>query len=60
MVSPLGSLFTVVEVAEPLKTRQRTSHRAIRERQLKAHGVGLSSRILEADLQAWTARMGTA
>jgi hypothetical protein len=59
VVSRLGHLFPVVEVGEPLKTRRHTA-RATRERQREAHRIGLSSRILAADLQAWPARLATA
>jgi hypothetical protein len=44
-------MVTGVEVVNLLQTRQRTIQRVIREPPLKAHRVGVSSRILEADLR---------
>jgi excisionase family DNA binding protein len=51
VVSPVGQLYTTEEVAEILKTSQRTIQRMIRLGQLKAHRVGRGYRIRDRDLQ---------
>jgi excisionase family DNA binding protein len=51
LINPLGQVFTTEEVAEILKTSQRTVQRLIRQGQLKAHRVGRGYRVLDRDLQ---------
>ena len=51
IVSPVGQVYTTEEVAEILKTSQRTVQRLIRLGQLKAHRVGRGYRIRDRDLQ---------
>jgi excisionase family DNA binding protein len=55
LINPLGQVFTTDEVAEILKTSQRTVQRLIRQGRLKAHRVGRGYRVLERDLQRWFA-----
>jgi excisionase family DNA binding protein len=51
LINPLGQVFTTEEVAEILKTSQRTVQRLIRQGRLKAHRVGRGYRVLDRDLQ---------
>jgi excisionase family DNA binding protein len=51
IVSPVGQVYTTEEVAEILKTSQRTVQRLIRLGRLKAHRVGRGYRIRDRDLQ---------
>ena len=50
VVSPLGQVLTTEEVAEILKTSQRSVQRLIREGKLKAHRVGRGYRVRDKDL----------
>jgi excisionase family DNA binding protein len=51
VVSPVGQVYTTEEVAEILKTSQRTVQRMIRLGQLKAHRVGRGYRVRDQDLK---------
>jgi excisionase family DNA binding protein len=51
VVSPIGQVYTTEEVAEILKTSQRTVQRMIRLGQLKAHRVGRGYRVRDEDLK---------
>ena len=51
IISPIGQVYTTEEVAEILKTSQRTVQRLIRLGQLKAHRVGRGYRVRDRDLQ---------
>lgn len=51
VISPVGQVYTTEEVAEILKTSQRTVQRMIRLGQLKAHRVGRGYRVRDVDLQ---------
>jgi excisionase family DNA binding protein len=51
IVSPVGQVYTTEEVAEILKTSQRTVQRLIRLGRLNAHRVGRGYRVLDRDLQ---------
>jgi excisionase family DNA binding protein len=51
VISPVGQVYTTEEVAEILKTSQRTIQRMIRMGQLKAHRVGQGYRVRDVDLQ---------
>jgi excisionase family DNA binding protein len=53
IINPLGQILTTEEVAEILKTSQRTVQRLIRLGQLKAHRVGRGYRVREQDLKTW-------
>jgi excisionase family DNA binding protein len=50
VISPLGQILTTEEVADILKTSQRTVQRLIRQGQLKAHKVGRGYRVRDQDL----------
>jgi excisionase family DNA binding protein len=53
MLLSLLSLKRLIEVAEILKTSQRTMQRLIRLVHLKAHRVGRGYRVRAQDLEAW-------
>ncbi len=59
LINPLGQVLTTEEVAEILKTSQRTVQRLIRLGQLKAHRVGRGYRVRAQDLEAWFAQTPT-
>jgi excisionase family DNA binding protein len=53
VISPLGQILTTEEVADILKTSQRTVQRLIRQGHLKAHKVGRGYRVRDQDLVAF-------
>jgi excisionase family DNA binding protein len=53
LISPMGIIYTVAEVARLLQVSPRTVQRLIHQGQLKSRRVGRIHRILGKDLQAF-------